>query len=108
LSWSMMDAMSCGAVVLGSDTPPVKEMIHDGKNGLLADFFDAEGIARRAVEVLKDPDAFRATGNSAEQMIAERYSLETVLPKMRALYTRVTGSAQGRTPTPGFGNVFAG
>lgn len=108
LSWSMMDAMSCGAVVLGSDTPPVKEMIHDGKNGLLADFFDAEGIARRAVEVLKDPDAFRATGNSAEQMIAERYSLETVLPKMRALYTRVTGSAQGRTPTPSFGNVFAG
>src|SRR5207248_6984800 len=26
LSWSMMDAMSCGAVVLGSDTSPVREM----------------------------------------------------------------------------------
>ncbi len=108
LSWSMMDAMSCGAVVLGSDTPPVKEMIQDGKNGLLANFFDAEGIARRAVEVLKDPDAFRTIGNSAEQMIAERYSLETVLPKMRALYERVTGKTQSKTPTPSFGNVFAG
>src|SRR5690606_34691288 len=32
LSWSMMDAMSCGAVVLGSDTAPVREMIYHGAN----------------------------------------------------------------------------
>jgi glycosyltransferase involved in cell wall biosynthesis len=86
LSWSMMDAMSCGAVVLGSATPPVQEMITDGSNGLLADFFDVEEMVRKAVAVLRDPAGHRALGRAAEAMIQERYSLEAVLPPMLALY----------------------
>jgi glycosyltransferase involved in cell wall biosynthesis len=86
LSWSMMDAMSCGAVVLASATSPVKEMIRDCENGLLVDFFDVETMAKRATEVLTDPDAFRPLGRAAEQMIADRYSLEASLPKMLKLY----------------------
>jgi glycosyltransferase involved in cell wall biosynthesis len=103
LSWSMMDAMSCGAVVLGSATGPVAEMIHDGHNGLLADFFDADAFAARAVEVLKDPDAFRPLGQAAEAMIAEKYSLERVLPQMVELYERTVAagtSGDGRQARP--------
>ena len=87
LSWSMMDAMSCGAVVLGSSTAPVVEMIQDGVNGLLADFFDPADFARRAIEVLRDPDAVRPLGRAAEQMIIDRYSLEAIFPEMLDLYT---------------------
>ncbi len=86
LSWSMMDALSCGAVVLGSDTAPVREMIRDGENGLLADFFDVNGFAEKAVQVLKDPDAYRPLGRAAERMIEEKYSLDAVLPAMLAMY----------------------
>lgn len=86
LSWSMMDAMSCGAVVLGSATAPVMEMIQDGQNGLLADFFSPEQFAAKAVEVLKDPAAFRPLGRAAEEMIKDRYSMEAVLPVMIRMY----------------------
>jgi glycosyltransferase involved in cell wall biosynthesis len=88
LSWSMMDAMSCGAVVLGSATAPVQEMITDGQTGLLADFFDADTFVTKAIDVLKDPEAYRPMGRAAEQLIAEKYSLESVLPKMIGLYER--------------------
>jgi glycosyltransferase involved in cell wall biosynthesis len=98
LSWSMMDAMSCGAVVLASDTAPVREMIRDGENGFLADFFSPEQIADKAVAALQDPGAMRPIGRAAEQMIVDRYSLEAVLPKMLSLYEhaaadRLTGFA---------------
>jgi glycosyltransferase involved in cell wall biosynthesis len=86
LSWSMMNAMSCGAVVLGSATPPVMEMIRDGENGLLADFFDVEEIAQKAVAVLRTPGEFRPLGQAAERMIQQRYSLEAVLPEMVRMY----------------------
>ncbi len=88
LSWSMMDAMSCGAVVLGSRTPPVMEMICDGENGLLADFFNADELAEKAVRVLKDPDAHRPLGRAAERMVIDRYSLEAVLPAMLKMYEK--------------------
>lgn len=94
LSWSMMDAMSCGAVVLGSDTAPVREMIRDQENGLLADLFDVEQIAAKAIQVLRDPAAHRPLGRAAEKMIAERYSVEAVLPRMLEMYEQVTGAAR--------------
>ena len=51
LSWSMLDAMSSSCVVLASDTPPVREFVEDGTNGLLCDFFDADRFAARALEM---------------------------------------------------------
>ena len=91
LSWSMMNAMSCGAIVLGSATPPVMEMIEDGKTGLLADFFDADAIAERAVEVLRNVAAYRPLGRAAEEMIQSRYSMEAIMPQMIDMYERATG-----------------
>ena len=90
LSWSCLDAMSCGCTVLGSDTAPVREVIEGGRNGLLCDFFDDEGIAERALEVLEDPAGSRETlGAGARETIEERYSMEAIMPRMRDFYSSV-------------------
>ena len=89
-----MDALSCGATVLASRTPPIEEMIREGENGLLADFFEPEDFANKAIEVLKDPGAFRQLGKAGEQMIIEKYSLEAVLPRMLKIYEDVLNRRQ--------------
>src|SRR5207253_1879650 len=86
LSWSALNALACGAVVLGSDTAPVREVLEDGRTGLLAPFFDIDALFARASAVLADPAAFKPLGLAAAELVRERYSLEVCLPQHLRLY----------------------
>lgn len=91
LSWSLMNALACGATVLASDTPPVREMIEHGRNGLLTDFFDVDALADRAGEVLDRPEDYRHLGENGMRLIHEKYALDDCLGQMVALYQKLTG-----------------
>jgi glycosyltransferase involved in cell wall biosynthesis len=91
LSWSLLNALACGATVLASDTAPVREVITPGANGLLAEFFDVDGFVEQAGRVLDDPAASRHLGAAGAAMVRDRYSLDVCLPQMLALYEEVTG-----------------
>jgi glycosyltransferase involved in cell wall biosynthesis len=90
LSWSMMNALACGTTVLASDTAPVREMIEHGRNGLLIDFFDIEGLAATASKVLDAPQDYKHLGQAGVEMIQSRYSLDICLPQMLRLYEDAT------------------
>ncbi|MFN6569777.1 glycosyltransferase family 4 protein [Dendronalium sp. ChiSLP03b] len=81
LSWSMIEAMSTGCLVLGSDTAPVTEVIKDGENGLLVDFFSPQKIADRIDEVLNHPTQMAEIRANARKTALERYALADLLPQ---------------------------
>jgi glycosyltransferase involved in cell wall biosynthesis len=86
LSWSMMEAMSAGCVVIGSRTAPVEEVIRHGDNGLLVDFFSSEELANAVAEALGDPVRMLQIRQRARQTIVDRYDLHGVcLPHQRKL-----------------------
>jgi glycosyltransferase involved in cell wall biosynthesis len=96
LSWSLLDALACGCTVLASDTAPVREFVRDGETGLLRNFFDADGLAEAALQVLKDPEAYRPLGQAGEHLIRQQYSLEKIIPRMTAFYEEVADGRVGR------------
>ncbi|MDD6698558.1 MAG: glycosyltransferase [Veillonellaceae bacterium] len=75
LSWSCLEAMSFGCALVGSKTPPVEEVVEDGKNGLLANFRSANHIAQRIEELLDDPELRKRLGQAARETILERYDM---------------------------------
>ncbi len=89
LSWSMLEAMASGCLVIGSDTAPVREVLRHGENGWRVDFFDDEAIAGRIVEVLNDPEAQAPLRRRARGDMAAGYSLQQGL----AGYERLLGIA---------------
>ena len=106
LSWSLLEAMACGAVVIGSDTSPVAEVISDGVNGLLVDFFSHEALAERVAEVLADPAAYRALALEGRRTVQQHFDLHGIcLPRQLALvdWLAAGGSARGTFSPQGAG-----
>ncbi len=97
LSWSMVEAMSCGALVIGSRTAPVEEVIDDGRNGLLVDFFEPKEIADKVDEIFAHKDRMQHLRDAARQTVLDRYALKTLLPLHASL---VTDLADRKTPPP--------
>jgi glycosyltransferase involved in cell wall biosynthesis len=62
LSWSLLEAMGSGCVVIASNTDPVAEVITDGSNGLLVDFFDHAQLVDKVSEVIAAPERFTGMG----------------------------------------------
>jgi glycosyltransferase involved in cell wall biosynthesis len=84
LSWSMLEAMACGAPVLASATPPVQEIIQDNKNGYLFDFFDQEQLISRAVTLSENPSEIIRT--NARKYVEENFNFVAhSLPKYEKL-----------------------
>ncbi|MFI4941002.1 MAG: glycosyltransferase [Burkholderiales bacterium] len=78
LSWSMLEAMSAGCLIVGSRTQPVEEVIRDGENGWLVDIFSPEEIAGRVVDAFANRDAYSAIRQNARRTIVENYDLRTI------------------------------
>jgi glycosyltransferase involved in cell wall biosynthesis len=92
LSWSLLNAMACGCMVLGSDVDPVRELISPGGNGLLEPLFDTERITETALRVLDDPGRYRPLGQAARALMEERYGLDACIPKLKDYFERVVGA----------------
>ncbi|WP_427501729.1 glycosyltransferase family 4 protein (plasmid) [Methylomonas sp. MED-D] len=79
LSWSMLEAMAAGCLLVASNTAPVKEVVRDGENGWLVDFFSPSEIADQVIEGLKaGPQGFAALRRNARQTVIDRYDLNAV------------------------------
>lgn len=89
LSWSMMEAMSAGALIVGSDTEPVREIITDGENGLLVPFFEPEALAARLANVLADPVRYTPLRERARALMVERYDMKDLTRQYFSLIERV-------------------
>ncbi len=90
--------MSCGRVVLGADTPPVREVIEPGKTGLVEPLFDVDRLTETALRVLDDPAAYRPLGEAARALIEEKYSLDVCVPRLKDYFERIASAGKRRWP----------
>jgi glycosyltransferase involved in cell wall biosynthesis len=81
LSWSMLEAMSAGCLIIASGTQPVTEVIENGANGVLANFFNTQEIADCVEGALDNPDAMQKLRHNARQTILDKYDLAKLLPQ---------------------------
>jgi glycosyltransferase involved in cell wall biosynthesis len=81
LSWSMLEAMSAGALIVGSDTEPVRELITDGDNGVLVPFFDVDATVDKVCHIIDNKEEYEEMRKAARQTIVDNYAVKDLLPK---------------------------
>jgi PEP-CTERM/exosortase A-associated glycosyltransferase len=81
-----LEAMSMEKPVIGSDVGGIKELIEDGRNGLLFKADDADDLARVAERLLADPAAMRAMGKGAREYVRSERSWSNLIEAHRKTY----------------------
>ena len=85
-SWSLLNALSSGCLVLAGDVPPVREIIEPERNGLIGPLFDGEELTRIALRVLDDPAAYAPLREAGRRLVEQKYSLDVAVPALRDFF----------------------
>ncbi len=93
LSWSAVEAMAAGCCIVASDTPPVREVMHDGDNAMLVDFFDHEALARTIAHALAGGPAVQRLRDAARRSALEDFDRRHCVAAGLALLDRVAACA---------------
>ncbi len=83
LSWSFLEAMAAGCLVIASDTPPVREVL-DPSKGVLVPFLDYDKLAAATVDALARPQRYDKQRIQARKFVLEHFDNARVcMPKLR-------------------------
>ena len=83
---------------MGSSTAPVQEVIRDGINGLLVDFFSPDQLANAVTEILRNRERADSLGKAARESILANYSLERCVPRHLQLMQLVSDRVLQASP----------
>jgi N-acetyl-alpha-D-glucosaminyl L-malate synthase BshA len=92
---SVLEAMSCGVPVVATDAGGVHEVVSEACARIVA-VGDVEGLARAAVEILRDENLGRTMGESGRRRAEEMFDVDRVVPQYEALYERVCGASNAK------------
>jgi len=94
LSWSLLEAMATGCAIVASATAPVAEVVIEGANGRLCDFFDRAQLVSLVEELLDDSPQRVRLGRAARERMVEGYDFgTTILPRYREMLDELATSA---------------
>jgi glycosyltransferase involved in cell wall biosynthesis len=90
LSWSLIEAMACECLILGSDTKPVRDAITHNENGLLFDFFNVDALSQAMITACQAPERYQDLRKNARQTALSVFDKDRVgVPGWMALISEV-------------------
>jgi len=94
---ALIEAMSCGLAVIGTDVDGIRDLIQHGETGWLCQV-DAESIREAIQYLLANPDLCRQLGKNARTFILNNYSLDNIIDQEIGLYRRLLSSKYAHEP----------
>jgi len=101
---SILEAMSVGRPVVATDVGSIREVVADGQTGFLVEPGNADQIAGRVCDLLREPLRCQSMGAAARERVVQRWSIDVMVhgyeQMLQSLYDRKTGG--GNVPRQDF------
>ena len=88
----MLEAMARAIPVIATSSGGVYSVVDEGATGMLVPPSDSESLARKILELLRDPLRARAIGENAREMVQREFPISRMIDDTVALYERVLNS----------------
>jgi N-acetyl-alpha-D-glucosaminyl L-malate synthase BshA len=95
---SALEAMACGVPVIGSDAGGLPEVVTSGETGYLLPVGDVEGMAARAIEILRDDVRRGRMGAAGRKRAEENFGAERIVTQYERYYEKVLGTEKSKQP----------
>jgi glycosyltransferase involved in cell wall biosynthesis len=97
---SILESYAQGRAVVASDLGSRRELIQEGKTGLLYPVGDVQQLAAAIVRLQRNPTLSREMGEAGRKLVRERHSQEEHLRKLESLYDTLRVRCALRQPPP--------
>ena len=95
LGLALMEAMACGLAVIGSRVGGIKTLIIEGKNGLLFEPADTQGLKEAILTLLADPEKREALAREANEFITKNFSKDKMVLETERVYLDIINERAG-------------
>ena len=93
---ALMEAMAAGLPVVAGDLPAVRELVEDGRTGLLVDGSDPEAVAAALGGLSRDPALRRRLGEGGRARVEAEFALPAAVDRLEACFV----AARRSRPAP--------
>lgn len=81
-----LEAWSCKKPVIGASIGAVRDVIHDGVDGLLMEVGDENSLAKKLATLITNEPLRKAMGESGFKKVQENYTWDIIVSQLRQLY----------------------
>lgn len=86
---TVLEGMSSGLPIIGTNVGGIPEIVKDGVNGFLVPVKHPEAIAEKVLELASDKDKARKMGTRGRRMVLEKYSKDIVVDQYLKVYEKI-------------------
>ncbi|HQX18021.1 MAG TPA: glycosyltransferase family 4 protein, partial [Anaerolineales bacterium] len=86
---AVLEAMACEKAVIATPAGGTKDIIEDGKNGMLVNVNDANVLAEKILELLDDREKRASLGKNAREFVASNFKPEKELTANLEVYRKL-------------------
>lgn len=92
---TVREAMACGMPVISTQHAGIPELVEDGVSGYLVPERDVDRLARRLLELARQPESWSGMGRSGRRRVECDFNIDILNQRLEAIYRHVLA---GRIP----------